>query len=90
MIKYKVDKVERTCYACPSLWEIYVDGKNLFYVRYRWGQLKIVDNMTGNIVFSEQDSDEILGLMEFDEMKERTKSLFDFGDVKETAPRYGY
>lgn len=62
----KISKIEQTCYACPSQWEIDLEDGRHIYVRYRWGTLSFdVDNIE---VYSEDIGDGLSGVIGEGEM----------------------
>lgn len=50
-MEYKIKKLERTCFACPSQWEGELEDGRMIYIRYRYGCLyvKISENYTNDI-----------------------------------------
>ena len=42
MDKPIMDKLQRTCIACPSQWECSDKKGHFYYFRYRWGCLKVL------------------------------------------------
>jgi hypothetical protein len=37
----QIDRITKTCGACPAQWEIEMKDGSIIYVRYRWGRLGI-------------------------------------------------
>jgi len=54
-MELKIKNVERTCYACPSIYDFEVVDHPYFkegYIRYRWGALSFVlINQYGKEIF---------------------------------------
>lgn len=43
----KIKRIEQTCFACPSQWEGETEDGHDFYIRYRWGVLRLdIDGVT--------------------------------------------
>jgi len=45
-LKYKVEKIEKTCSGFPSQWEVKLRNGKMIYIRYRWGCLEA--SISGN------------------------------------------
>lgn len=62
-------RLEQTCWACPSQWNVWdVDG-TYYYIRFRWGRLTVDKGEVGApTIFDSQISDEMDGLLGTDEM----------------------
>jgi hypothetical protein len=71
----KVREIKQTCFACPSQWEGHLDDGRMFYVRYRWGGLRIelsnspTENISdvfhdGEIIHTETLGDGFDGMLE--------------------------
>jgi len=77
-IKYEIEDIEHTCWACPSQWEGTLTDGRMFYIRYRWGHLTfyVSENPTINLydalntepLVSKQCGEEFDGVMGLDEV----------------------
>lgn len=72
-------QIEMTCNGCPSQWEATDAEGNDYYVRFRWGCLRVVRNGVcgppideGEVIYNEQVSDEYDGIMDTPTMLEHT------------------
>jgi hypothetical protein len=62
---------ELTCYACPEQYDVYIDGKQVAYVRLRWGCLRVtVPDVGGVLVYEHEYDDEWQGCFDSDEDRE--------------------
>lgn len=80
MEKLKVERYEQTCWACPSQWDIFAEGDNYIYARYRWGHLSLTLN-DRETIFSEQVRDGLDGVMGTDELMGLTEDVLDWANV---------
>lgn len=86
----KVKVLKQTCYMCPSQWEGQFEDGTYFYVRYRWGWLSISISevsvqkaVVGKSLMEISYGDSLDGLLSFDELKDLTKEIIEWSDVKE-------
>jgi len=78
-VKAKVNKIIRTCSACPSQWEGTLSDGRMIYIRYRWGFLtvsvsdgptnSIDDAVKGYKIYSEQIGDPLDGILGYGKLK---------------------
>jgi len=78
-----IEKLKRTCYACPSQWEGRDTEGYPYYIRYRWDHLTVSKGKRyGHIdtaimaepYFSKTvKGDGISGILDFNELKEQLK-----------------
>ena len=62
---------ELTCHACPEEYDVYIEGKQVAYVRLRWGHLRVdVPDIGGETVYVYNWKDEWKGFFASDEEKE--------------------
>lgn len=63
---------ELTCEACPEQYDVTKDGKQVGYVRLRWGSLGVYyPDCLGNIIYSASIGDNgFIGCFESDEQRE--------------------
>lgn len=55
---------DRTCAACPEQYDVTKDGKQVGYVRLRWGCLTCdYPDQTGEEIFSHRFKDDLKGIM---------------------------
>jgi len=40
-MKIKIEDLKKTCDACPSQWEGYLEDGRQVYIRYRWSRLSV-------------------------------------------------
>lgn len=74
----KASTVKRTCWACPSQWDITLEDGTPIYVRYRYGHFYARNEHIDIIIF-EWSSDDILdGYMSDDEMMSMLGGHIDF------------
>ena len=82
---YKLLSLTKTCDACPTQWEgKLIDGRMLYF-RYRWGVLNIsishkitddiYDAVNGNTIFSERIGGGYDGILDYNELINKTKHL---------------
>ncbi len=77
----KVDTLIQTCEACPAQWEgRFKDGRE-FYIRYRWGWLR-VDVPFGHTVYEVKIGNDWNGTLSEHAMKLATNNVLDFSDAK--------
>lgn len=79
----EIIKVNRTCSACPSQWELTLKDGRMIYVRYRWGMLSIRispdpttdigDAVGGEELIHEQLGDDLDGCIEYHEIGQYLK-----------------
>jgi len=43
---YRIDYLEKTCTACPAIWEGRTDDNKYIFIRYRWGSLRALVGKT--------------------------------------------
>ena len=50
-IKYDIETIRQTCWACPSQWEGKLKDGRMFYIRYRYGGLRfsVSEKSTNNV-----------------------------------------
>lgn len=82
--KYIVKSYERTCFACPSQWDIYtLDGKYI-YAQYRWGHLTLTLNAftkISRVILSQNIGNGLDGMLSDEEFREITSGILDWGCV---------
>lgn len=87
--KPKVIKLEKTCDACPSQWELTLEDGRMVYVRFRWGNFtanispspttQISDAVSGESLLSlENFSDSLDGYLEESKMIEILSEKLNF------------
>lgn len=93
-MRYKIKKLERTCFACPSQWEGELEDGRMIYIRYRYGYLyvKISEGTTNNIsdtvkgeqIFQKCIGGNYDGVMDDEEMLSILKNVIecDVGIIK--------
>lgn len=54
-------KLFKTCEACPEQYEVYNEGENIGYIRYRRGWLKANPIINGEYLFDENVVEEQIG-----------------------------
>lgn len=52
-MKPTIIKWEQTCSACPSQWDAWSEKGDYYYIRYRWGVLRVDKGRVGNTIFTE-------------------------------------
>lgn len=73
-----INKIIKTCGACPAQWDMWDFEGVYYYVRYRWGVLRI-DSPHGKIVFRATiDESGWDGVMSFEELKLYSKTMFAY------------
>ena len=94
-MRVTIKSIERTCIACPSQWEAETDDGRVVYIRYRFGKLTVGIGATlsdavgagwshpkrGELLLVHNDGSELGGDMDFDEMRDLTSDVLDFGGV---------
>ena len=60
-----IESIQETCGGCPMIWEGKTTEGQDFYIRFRWGLLRLVVNK--EVIFAEQISDGLDGIMSLDE-----------------------
>jgi len=50
----KIVRAERTCFACPSQWDMWDDQGNYIYVRFRHGYLTVSYDVGGEMIFESE------------------------------------
>ena len=88
-----IEKLTKTCDACPSQWEGVTDAGKAVYVRYRWGYLSISigDTLTQairregpeNSVFEKAIVNSLDGFITYDELKEHTRGIISWPEFEE-------
>jgi len=86
-MKYRMKKLERTCFACPSQWEGELEDGRMIYIRYRWGCLEvsisgnatddISDAVKGETIFQEYIGGDYDGVMDNEEMLSILKDVIE-------------
>ena len=78
-----IARIVQTCEACPSQWEGFFDDGRAFYIRFRWGHLRMTvhasDPMSTeaeSVLHWDDDSEGWNGKMTYDELRLR---LLDAG-----------
>jgi len=83
----KITKVIRTCWACPSQWELVDNEGYPYYIRFRYGFLSvrkgkknkdILTAIEGKEVFSYNFGGVFSGYMEYEHLKEILKDVMIF------------
>ncbi len=75
-----ITKIDQTCWACPSQWDMWANDGKQYYVRYRWGHLT-VDSVSGDRcepLYGEQHGHNMHGIMETETMQKHLYDIFDF------------
>ncbi len=72
-----ITRIEQTCVACPSQWDMWDDNNLYYYVRYRWGELSVICNNV-ETVYRKQIGDNLDGTMSTEDMKRHLHKIFDF------------
>jgi hypothetical protein len=67
----KVEILEQSCFACPTIYDVLLDGKEA-YVRYRWGIISL--NTEKETIIEEKIGDEYDGVIEKDDIINWLKS----------------
>lgn len=62
----KLIELNKTCVACPTMWEGKTDKGERFFARFRWGILRA--ELNNKTFYEEQIGDEYDGVMETDEL----------------------
>lgn len=95
---FRVASVNKTCNACPAQFEIKLESGHMVYVRYRHGRLsvRISEYPTDDILDAvkaepvvegisfPKDTDPFDGVMEIEELIQRTSMVFDWSAVTNT------
>lgn len=82
--RYKVIKCIKTCEACPSQWDVWDETGTYIYIRFRWSRLSASLGVLGEEVFGKIVGESGLdGVMTFEELKDFTKDVIDWGDCIE-------
>lgn len=82
MTDIKVTKIVQTCSACPSQWDMWDEKENYYYIRYRWGQLR-VDSPHGNTIFRKTlDESGWDGVLSTEDMQQILSHMFDWSEAK--------
>ena len=89
----KVEKVVRTCTACPAQWAGVLSDGRKFYARYRWGRFgfgvgNTADQAVDNCKYPEPPADPFDGFMKdsvFQKLMEQYG--FDFTHAKWTGDK---
>lgn len=79
LIRLKPDSLEMTCGACPSQWEGTTEDDEYFYVRYRWGGLRI--DINGETIHRDTLGDGLDGVCSWEDV---VKSAFKAGIIIQT------
>jgi len=53
---YKIESIIQTCYAAPTIFDGKTESGETFYIRYRWGQLRLNVNDECIVVLEVGDS----------------------------------
>lgn len=65
---------KQTCIASPEQYDVYLEGKQVAYIRLRWGYLSVeYPNVNGIVIYHHKFTDEYKG--SFDTRKERVKYM---------------
>jgi hypothetical protein len=85
---YKIKTIEKTCFACPSQWEGFLENGKAIYIRYRWGYLsiRISDDVTDDIydavcgkeIYGKQIGEEYDGVIELDTVLDLSKGVLEY------------
>lgn len=85
---YKIKTIEKTCFACPSQWEGFLENGKAIYIRYRWGYLsiRISDDVTydiddavcGKEIYGKQIGEEYDGVIELDTVLDLSKGVLEY------------
>jgi hypothetical protein len=82
----KIVKVDQTCGACPSQWDMWDAEDNYYYVRYRWSNLTIsiaaFTDEEQEIFSHVTDNTGMSGVMSFEELISLTNYFLDYSEVK--------
>lgn len=86
---FVVERIVKTCSACPSQWDIFLDDGRYVYVRYRWGGLRLtlaenedaLFNGYDQVIYDEQIGDGFDGVMEEEELRDLTKDILDWSNI---------
>lgn len=86
-----IQRIEMTCGACPTQWEIKLECGKMAYIRYRWGYLSLristveTDNIMfavgGREIYGKQLGGEFDGTISYEQMKDELGHLLDFSAV---------
>jgi hypothetical protein len=74
-----IKKCVRTCIACPSQWDAWLEDGRYVYIRYRWGRLAI--RLEDEPLYEDQIGDNLDGRMTDAEMMQKTASILDFSKL---------
>lgn len=87
-MKYKIKELEKTCWACPSQWEGFLEDGRAIYIRYRWGYLsiriskdetnEIQDAVCGEEIFGRQVGDGFGGVIELDAVLKLATDVIEY------------
>jgi len=82
-MKLEIKNIRKTCSACPTQWEGYLDDGRMFYIRYRYGRLafrisetptdNVYDAVSGEALYMEQIGDDLDGFISLSRVKEALK-----------------
>ena len=81
-----------TCQACPEQYDVFLEGKQVGYVRLRWGVLRCgYPDVVGEIVYYHEFDDGLQGCFDGDEdrnfhLAEIAKALYNRINESETVP----
>ena len=71
---------KQTCGACPEQYDVFKDGKQVGYVRLRWGNLSCrYPDHNGDAIYAESFDDAWKG--GFDDANERNKYLLEIANA---------
>jgi len=86
-MEYKIKKLERTCFACPSQWEGELEDGRMIYIRYRWGCLEVSiskntikdvsDAVEGRPIYQKYIGGDYDGVMDNEEMLSILKDVIE-------------
>jgi aspartyl-tRNA synthetase len=86
-----IQRIEMTCSACPTQWEVKLECGKMAYIRYRWGYLSLrisaveTDDIMVAVgsreIYGKQLGDEFDGTISFEQMKSELGHLLDFSAV---------
>ena len=67
-------KFEKTCLACPEQYDVFLDGKQIAYIRLRHGNLSVnCPDVGGKEIYYHHFKDDLKGM--FNNSEERKKYL---------------
>jgi hypothetical protein len=82
----KVAKAKRTCIACPSQWDIWLEDGRQLYARYRFGYFYLAESPLASPILEFEHGDEWQGDMGNEEMMDNTSPLLDWRDAVWDGP----